>query len=224
MPLLVIGNKNYSSWSLRPWLLLRHFGVAFDELRLKLDTPEFHAEIDKWSLTRTVPVLHDDGLVVPDSLAICEYANERWLDGRGWPADLRTRAKARAAAAEMHSGFRALRTQLPMNCRRQPDNYRWDANAQADMDRIQQLWGELRSEHADQGALQGSDFLCGSFGIVDAMFAPVVMRFIGYGVALDDNATRYVEAITALPAMREWRAAAEAEPEHIAATDNLVQA
>jgi glutathione S-transferase len=219
MPLLVIGNKNYSSWSLRPWLLLRHFDVPFDELRLKLDTPEFHAEIDRWSPTRTVPVLHDDGLVVPDSLAICEYANERWLDGRGWPADLRTRAKARAAAAEMHSGFRALRTQLPMNCRRKPDNYRWDASAQADMDRIQQLWRELRSEHADEG-----DFLCGAFGIVDAMFAPVVMRFVGYGVALDDNAKRYVEAITALPAMREWLAAAGAEPERIEATDNLVQA
>ena len=219
MPLLVIGNKNYSSWSLRPWLLLRHFGVAFDELRLKLDTPEFHAEIDKWSPTRTVPVLHDDGLVVPDSLAICEYANERWLDGRGWPADLRTRAKARAAAAEMHSGFRALRTQLPMNCRRKPDGYRWDASAQADMDRIQQLWRELRSDHAGRG-----DFLCGGFGIVDAMYAPVVMRFVGYGVALDDNAKRYVEAITTLPAMREWLAAAHAEPERIEATDNLVQA
>ncbi|KQY55122.1 glutathione S-transferase family protein [Lysobacter sp. Root494] len=224
MPLLVIGNKNYSSWSLRPWLLLRHFGVAFDELRLRLDTPEFHAEIDKWSPTRTVPVLHDEGLVVPDSLAICEYANERWLDGRGWPADLRTRAKARAAAAEMHSGFRALRTQLPMNCRRKPDNYRWDASAQADMDRIQQLWRELRGEHADQGALQEGEFLCGGFGIVDAMYAPVVMRFVGYGVGLDDNAKRYVEAITALPAMREWFAAADAEGERIEATDNLVQA
>lgn len=219
MPLLVIGNKNYSSWSLRPWLLLRHFGVAFDELGLKLDTPEFHTEIGKWSPTRTVPVLHDDGLVVPDSLAICEYANERWLGGRGWPADLRTRAKARAAAAEMHSGFRALRTQLPMNCRRKPDNYRWDASAQADMDRIQQLWRELRGEHAGQG-----DFLCGGFGIVDAMYAPVVMRFTGYGIALDDNAKRYVEAITAMPAMREWLAAADAEPERIEATDNLVQA
>ena len=135
MPQLVIGNKNYSSWSLRPWLLLRHFGIPFDEVRLNLDTPEFFAQIGRWSPTRTVPVLHDDGLVVPDSLAICEYANERWLDGRGWPADLRVRAQARAAAAEMHSGFRALRLQLPMNCRRQPDAYRWDANAQADMDR-----------------------------------------------------------------------------------------
>lgn len=219
MPLLVIGNKNYSSWSLRPWLLLRHFGVAFDELRLNLDTPEFHAEIGRWSPTRTVPVLHDDGLVVPDSLAICEYANERWLDGRGWPADLRKRAKARAAAAEMHSGFRALRAQLPMNCRRRPDAYRGDAKAQADIDRIQQLWRELRTEHAADG-----DFLCGNFGIVDAMFAPVVMRFLGYGVAMDDNARRYVETLTALPAMGEWRAAAEAEAEYLPDTDNLVLA
>ena len=98
MPLLVIGNKNYSSWSLRPWLLLRHFGVAFQEKRLNLDTPEFFAEIGRWSATGTVPVLHDEGLVIQDSLAICEYANERWLDGRGWPADLRTRA-ARCACS-----------------------------------------------------------------------------------------------------------------------------
>jgi glutathione S-transferase len=166
-----------------------------------------------------VPVLHDEGLVVPDSLAICEYVNERWLDGRGWPADLRVRAQARAAAAEMHSGFRALRTQLPMNCRRQPDAYRWDANTQADIDRVQQLWGELRAQFSDKG-----DFLCGEFGIVDAMFAPVAMRFIGYGVKLDDNAARYVDTLLALPAMREWRAAAEAEAERIADTDRLVQA
>ena len=218
MPLLVIGNKNYSSWSLRPWLLLRHFGVAFEERRLPLDTPEFFAQIGCWSPTRTVPVLHDDGLVVPDSLAICEYANERWLDGRGWPQDLRTRARARAAAAEMHSGFRALRTQLPMNCRRTPDAYRWDAAAQADIDRVQQLWRELREAHAADG-----DFLCGAFGIVDAMFAPVVMRFLGYGVAMDDNARRYADALLALPAVQEWRVAAAAEIERIEDTDRLAQ-
>lgn len=219
MPLLVIGNKNYSSWSLRPWLLMRHFGVGFEEMRLKLDTPEFFAEIGRWSPTRTVPVLHDDGLVIPDSLAICEYVNERWLDGRGWPADLRTRAIARAAAAEMHAGFRALRTQLPMNSRRTPDGYRWDAQAQADIDRVQALWKQLRSEH---GA--GGDFLLGGFGIADAMFAPVVIRFLGYGVPLDETARRYCEAVDALPAMREWRTAGAAEPERIEATDRLAQA
>lgn len=219
MPLLVIGNKNYSSWSLRPWLLLRQFGVAFDEQLLNLDTPEFHAQIGAWSPTRRVPVLHDDGLLVWDSLAICEYANERWLDGRGWPQTLAGRAQARAAAAEMHSGFAALRGQLPMNCRRQPDGYRWDAAAEADIARVQQLWAWLRAAHGD-----GGDFLCGGFGIVDAMFAPVAMRFIGYGVAMDDHAARYVDALCALPAMREWRVAAEAESERIADTEAFVRA
>ena len=214
MPLLVIGNKNYSSWSLRPWLLLRQFGIAFEERRLAMDTPAFREQIGPLSPSRRVPALHDDGLVVWDSLAICEYANERWLDGRGWPASLPVRAVARAAAAEMHSGFPALRAQLPMNCRRRPDAYRGDAAAQADIARMQALWGRLREEH---GA--GGDFLCGTFGIVDAMFAPVAVRFVGYGVAMDATAGRYVDALSALPAMREWQAAAEAESERIATSE-----
>ena len=224
MPLLVIGNKNYSSWSLRPWLLLRQFGLAFEERRLSLDTDAFHDEIGRWSPTGRVPALHDDSapnesLLIWDSLAICEYINERWLDGRGWPADIAERAIARAAAAEMHSGFGALRTQLPMNCRRVPDRYRGDAAADADIARVQQLWQQLRDNHGGMG-----DFLCGEFGIVDAMFAPVVFRFRGYGVALDDNATRYCDTMLALPAMREWLSAAEVEREHLEATDALAQA
>ena len=214
---LTIGNKNYSSWSLRPWLLLRHFDVAFEEHRLVLDTPAFHAEIGHWSPTRRVPALHDEGLVVWDSLAICEYANERWLRGRGWPDHLPTRAIARAASAEMHSGFSALRTQLPMNVRRQPDAYRWNDGAQRDIDRIQQLWRHLREAHGADG-----NFLCGRFGIVDAMFAPVAFRFIGYGVPMDHVANAYVDALLALPAMREWRTAAEAESEANPDTDALV--
>jgi glutathione S-transferase len=207
---LVIGNKNYSSWSLRPWLLLRHFGVEFAEMRLPLDTAEFHARIGQWSPTRRVPVLRDGDLAVWDSLAICEYANERWLAGRGWPAALEARTVARCAAAEMHSGFAALRTQLPMNVRRQPDAYRWDQDAAADIERVQALWRELRVRF---GA--GGDFLCGSFGIVDAMFAPVVFRFRGYGVRTDDTASAWIDAMLALPAMQEWDAAAQAENEHL---------
>ena len=227
MPVLVIGNKNYSSWSLRPWLLLRQFGVAFEEQRLALDTPAFHDQIGHWSPSRRVPALHDDGLVVWDSLAICEYANERWLGGRGWPALLHHRALARAASAEMHSGFTALRAQLPMNCRRRPDGYRWDAAAEADIARVQALWALLRGECGDgigDGLGGGGDFLCGEFGIVDAMFAPVAIRFVGYGVEMDETASRYVAALSALPAMREWQAAAEAEPERIVATERLAQA
>ena len=219
MPLLVIGNKNYSSWSLRPWLLLRQFDVAFEERRLSLDTEAFHDEIGRWSPTGRVPALHDEGLLVWDSLAICEYINERWLDGRGWPADIAARAHARAAAAEMHSGFGALRTQLPMNCRRVPDHYRGDAAAAADIARVQALWRQLRDRYGSEG-----DFLCGKFGIVDAMFAPVAVRFRGYGVPLDASSARYGEALFALPAMRQWCEAAAAEPEHIAATDAIALA
>jgi glutathione S-transferase len=211
---LVIGNKNYSSWSLRPWLLLRHFGVAFDEVRLPLDTPEFHAQVGQWSPTRRVPVLRDGELTVWDSLAICEYANDRWLQGRGWPADLATRALARCAASEMHSGFAALRGQLPMNVRRQPNGYRWDADAERDIARVQELWRELRTRFGGQG-----DFLCGGFGVVDAMFAPVCVRFRGYGVRTDDTASAYMDAIFALPAMREWEAAARAETERVGADE-----
>lgn len=215
-PVLVIGNRNYSSWSLRPWLLLRQFGVEFDEVVLALDTPEFAAQALRHSPTGKVSALRDGDLVLWDSLAICEYANERWLGGRGWPPELPRRALARAAAAEMHSGFAALRTQLPMNSRRRPDGYRWDAAAQRDIDRVQALWRTLRREH---GA--GGDFLFGGFGIVDAMFAPVAIRFDGYGVALDDTAAAYLQALSALPALRQWRQAAEQESARVAATDAL---
>lgn len=207
---LVIGNKNYSSWSLRPWLLLRQAGVAFEEVRLPLDTPEFQARIGDWSPTGRVPVLHDHGQVVWDSLAICEYANERWLRGSGWPGDPERRALARSVACEMHSGFPALRAQLPMNCRREPRERHWDQAAQRDIDRVQALWAELRAQAA------GGDFLFGGFGIADAMFAPVCVRFRGYGVPLAGAAADYVEAIYALPAMSEWLMSGRGETERVA--------
>jgi len=200
---LVIGNKNLSSWSLRPWLLLRHFRVDFYEHLLLLDTPEFKAQITDWSPNARVPVLHHDGLIVWDSLAICEYIDETFLARRGWPAAAPARAQARSAAAEMHSGFAALRQQLPMNCQRQPDANRWDAEAERDIARIQALWRIIKSRHG-----QGGPFLCGDFGIVDAMFAPVAVRFVGYGVAMDETATAFVDALYALPAFRQWHAAA----------------
>ncbi len=206
LPCLVIGDKNLSSWSLRPWLLLRHFEVPFEELPLPLDTPEFAARIGTYSPTGRVPVLWDGALQVWDSLAICDYANERWLGGSGWPAALEVRAQARAAACEMHSGFSALRRQLPMQTCRQPDGQHWDAEAQADIARIVQLWATLRERHGADGA-----FLCGDFGIVDAMFAPVAVRFAGYGVEVPAAAAQYMAALEALPAMREWRAGAAAE-------------
>jgi len=212
---LVIGNKNYSSWSLRPWLLLRHHGIAFAEEWLPLDTPEFHARIGQWSPTRRVPVLHDDGLVVWDSLAICEYVNDKWLDGKGWPGELSARAVARCAAAEMHSGFASLRGQLPMNVRRQPTAPHWDEAVDRDVQRVLELWRGLRA-----GFGAGGPFLFGAgFGIVDAMFAPVCVRFRGYGVVVDSVARDYMAAIFALPAMREWEQAALAETPRVAADE-----
>lgn len=213
-PLLVIGNKNYSSWSLRPWLYLKQVGVEFRELRLPLDTPQFAERIGALSPTRKVPVLHHDGMVVWDSLAICEYANEAFADGGGWPQDRRDRAEARAAAAEMHGGFSALRQHLPMNCRRRYPGFQIADAAAADIARVQALWSALRARHAGAGP-----FLCGSFGIVDAMYAPVALRFVTYDVALDDTARAYVDALLALPALRAWIADAHAEPETVAADE-----
>jgi glutathione S-transferase len=210
MPRLAIGNRNYSSWSLRPWLLLRQFGVAFEEDVLPLDTPEFATRIAAYGGAGRVPVLVDGDVTVWDSLAICEYANERWLGGRGWPADAALRALARSAAAEMHSGLGALRSQLPMNVRRRPDAYRWDADAQRDIERVQALWARLRSR-AGEGTGADEGFLLGTFGIVDAMFAPVCVRLRGYGAPVDAVAAAFMDAIFALPAFREWEAAALAE-------------
>ena len=211
---LVIGNKNYSSWSLRPWLLMRHFGLQFQEVMLPLDTPEFFRRIPDYSPTGRVPALHVDEDVVWDSLAICETVNERWLDGRGWPDDLRARAAARSAACEMHSGFGALRSQLPMNCRHQPRTPHWDAAAARDAARIEAIWEDLRGRF---GA--GADFLCGPFGIVDAMFAPVCVRLRGYGVPVSSSSRAYMQSVFDLPAMREWQAAAEAEPARVEADE-----
>ncbi|MFC3278326.1 glutathione S-transferase family protein [Xanthomonas fragariae] len=206
LPRLVIGDKTLPCWSLRPWLLLRHFQVPFQEVALQLNTPQFQARIAGYSPTRQVPVLWDDALHVWDSLAIYEYVNERWLDGRGRPADLAVRAQARAAAAEVHSGFTALRSQLPMNLARQPGSAHWDAAAERDITRIQALWASLRAEHGHAG-----NFLCGEFGIVDAMFAPVALRLASYGVPLFEAAGHYLAALDALPALCEWKQGAERE-------------
>ena len=214
MRTLVIGNKNYSSWSLRPWLLMRHFGLEFDEVKLPLDTPEFFQRIGAYSPTRRVPALQLGDEIVWDSLAICETVNERWLGGRAWPESPRARAVARSAACEMHSGFAAMRSQLPMNCRRQPREPHWDAAADRDIARIEQLWQALRSTHGRDGG-----FLCGQFGIVDAMFAPVCVRFRGYGPPLQESTLDYMQRMLALPAMMDWMSAAEAEPARVAADE-----
>jgi glutathione S-transferase len=205
-PLLVIGNKRYSSWSLRPWLLLAHHGVAFDEVVLPLDTPEFSERIGALSPSRRVPALRHGELDLWDSLAIVEYANETWLDGAGWPADRLQRARARACAAEMHSGFTALRGECPMNvCRMLPAPLPLSAAAEADVARVVALWRDALNR-------SGGPFLFGGFGIIDAFFAPVTTRLTTYAIPIPADARAYIEAVQSLPAFRRWVDDAAREP------------
>jgi glutathione S-transferase len=202
---LVIGNKNLSSWSLRPWLLLRHFGVPFNEVLLKLDTAEFKDQVRKFSPAGKVPVLTHGDLRLWDSLAISEYVNEVFLQGKGWPADPVKRANARAIVCEMHSSFAALRKQMSMNLQRQASPVNLDADAQADVARVQEIWQQARA------VAVGGPFLFGEFCIADAFYAPVATRFTNYAVTMDAVSTDYVKSLYALAAMKEWIAAALSE-------------
>jgi glutathione S-transferase len=207
---LVIGNKNYSSWSLRAWLALRQAGLEFDEIRVKLDQPDTNANILVHTPSGRVPCLLDGGITVWDSLAICEYVSETYLDGALWPRNPEARAHARAIVCEMHSGFPALRAHMSMDIRsRLPDKGRaalGKPGVATDVARIQAMW---------TGCLQrfGGPLLFGSFSIADAFFAPVVTRFATYGVALAAPLMGYANAVMALPAMQQWVVAAHAEPE-----------
>ena len=211
---LVIGNKNYSSWSLRPWLAMKQAGIAFNETSVPLGRPETTEKILRYSPSGRVPCLIDGELTVFDSLAICEYVSEKLSEkGDGgaslWPRDMKARARARSVVAEMHSGFAALRTRMPMDIRSRLPDRGQDAlqrgDVAADVTRIQSVWDECLSE--------GGPMLFGSFSIADAFYAPVVTRFATYGVKLSPLLEAYSEIVLALPAMQQWIAAAKAEPE-----------
>jgi glutathione S-transferase len=207
---LVIGNKNYSSWSLRPWLLLRQSGIPFSEVRIPLYRPDTLDELRAWSPSGLVPLLQDGECKVWDSLAIAEYLNERFPELQLWPADSAARAMARSVSAEMHAGFGALRQAMSMNIRgRYPEQGR-TPECLRDIARIQAIWNDCRSRHGADG-----DFLFGHFSIADAMYAPVALRFQTYAVALEGAARDYAETMLALPAMQEWIAAAMTETERI---------
>jgi glutathione S-transferase len=199
--LLVIGNKNYSSWSLRPWLAMKVLGLAFEEQRIALYTAQAKAEILRHSPAGKVPVLVDGATVVWDSLAILEYLAERHPGL--WPAGREERARARSLAAEMHSGFAHLRTHMSMNVRRRYPGKGRTPEALAEVERIQQIFDAAKGP-----------FLFGAFGAVDAMYAPVLLRFRTYGVSARNRG--YAERVLDLPALREWSEAAEREPEAIA--------
>lgn len=208
LPTLVIGNKNYSSWSLRAHLMVRHAELAHTEVRLALDTPAFADAIAQWSPTRRVPVLMVDGTPIWDSLAIGEYLAE---DAPSlWPTDRLARAFARCVSAEMHSGFAALRGQMPMNCRARNRHVGLTRELAADIARVEALWNEGRSRFAAAGP-----WLAGPFSIADCMYAPVAFRFRTYGVTPRDAAGEYLERLLAHPHMQAWDTAAATEPETI---------
>jgi len=203
---LVMGNRNYSSWSLRAWLCLRKSGISFEEVVLPLDSAEFEESIGDYSPTRRVPVLWDDGQCIWDSLAICEYANDNFCDGALWPRDAHSRGLGRAMAAEMHSGFHQLRSKLPMNCRARNRYVPIDDALQADIDRVFSLWGDSLVSHADVGP-----WLLGRYSIADAMFAPVVIRFLNYGVTLPVDIVPYCEHVLSDPDLIAWCEKAQSE-------------
>jgi glutathione S-transferase len=202
---LIFGNKNYSSWSMRPWLVLKHFGIPFDEDQVLLSGAGWREVLRKKSPSGKVPVLVDGDIVVHETIAIIEYLAERYPHKKIWPTDRKLRAQARAVAAEMHGGFAALRNAAPMNLRGSFPN-RLDLDPLAgDLRRVDQLWGDLL--HWSDGP-----YLFGEFTAADAMFAPLATRIRTYELPVSDVAAEYVEAIYALPAFQEWFAAAVKEP------------
>jgi len=201
---LYIGNKNYSSWSLRPWLAMRVAEIDFTEKLIPLFDEAWPQAIAKVSPTNKVPVLHDGGLVLPETIAILEYAAE--LKPELWPADTKTRAMARAVAAEMHAGFTALRSYMPMNIRKNLSGLGMGPGVDVDIERICKIWHDCRSQFSSDGS-----FLFGGFSNADAMFAPIVSRFMTYQPVLPTHAKTYMEAVQSLPAMQAWNDAARQE-------------
>ena len=205
---IYLGNKNYSSWSLRPWLVLKHIGIPFEEIVIPLYEATSKATVMKYSPSGRVPALHHRGLVVWESLAICEYLAESFATFHLWPRDTDARAVARAVSNEMSSGFQALRAHLPMNVRSSFPGRGVSPEAQADINRVSAIWRGCRKRFGEGRG----DFLFGPFGIADAMYAPVVTRFRTYKIELEREIDAYCETIMTMPAMQEWIAAARNEP------------
>ncbi len=210
-PKLIIGNKNYSSWSLRAWLLLREAGIEFDEQRICLDVDTTADEIAALHAGKTVPILQLGDLTVWDSLAIAETVAERWPDRQLWPDDPDVRAYARSISAEMHAGFPVLRECMPMNCRAMGREVPLPDVLTDDIDRVIAIWSHCHRHYsADNG------WLFGRFSVADAMYAPVVLRFRTYGIKVPESAGFYPHRLLESEAMQAWLAAAECEIEVIA--------
>jgi glutathione S-transferase len=211
---LAIGNKNYSSWSMRPWVLLTQAGIAFEEIQLRFSDNGKVEGIEPYSPTRQVPVLIVDGEPVWDSLAIAEAAAELFPQKQLWPADPRARQIARSICAEMHAGFRALRGAMPVNIRASHPGKGMSLEVQQDIERIVEIWESCRARFG-----KGGELLFGQFTVADAYYAPVATRFLTYAVTLPPAAQRYADALLRLPAVRDWMAQARRETEFVPADE-----
>ncbi len=194
--ILVVGNKTYSSWSLRTWVLMTHFEIPFEEVAIRFDMPDTEKNIRKYSPTGLVPLLIDGDLKVWDTLAIAEYLNEKFPQKQMWPQDKQKRAFARSISSEMHSGFQQMRNIMSHHLKLTFNDYDW-SGAVKDVERVKSIWNECL-DHS------GGPFLFGAFTIADAMFAPVVNRFITYSVPVDGKIAAYVKSVRELPAHRKW--------------------
>lgn len=215
---LVIGNKNYSSWSLRAWLYMRMSNIPFEEVRLSLLRAGWKTEILKYSGAGRVPILMDDGLVVWDSLAIVEYLAEKYPNSVGWPEDASARARARSVSSEMHAGFQHLRDELPQNVRmRRPlSEAQLSESCIGEVQRIDDIWRDCRLAC---GA--ASPWLFGSFSIADVMFAPVALRFVTYSIDVSVESRHFVTGVQSLEPIKEWCDEAAREPEALDFVDAL---
>ena len=207
---LIIGNKNYSSWSLRPWVFLKQNQIRFSEKRIALFTDTTNQELSEYNSDYKVPVLKDGGLLIWDSLSILEYISEKYLASRGWPRDANARALARSVSCEMHSSFYNVRNELPMNCRKRFKNFALSSEAEREVTRIKELWQQCRSQYGDNG-----EWLFGTYSIADAMYAPVALRFHGYNIPLSGVEKAYVKSVLNQPCIVEWINAGKAETEVI---------
>jgi len=211
---LIIGNKNYSSWSLRPWIFMKQMGLAFNEKRVALFTETMDQELEQYHSDYKVPILTDDGFIVWDSLAIVEFVSEKYLDNKGWPADLAARAEARAVSAEMHSSYINVRSEMPMNCRKIFSNIKLSPQAEKEVERITAVWRYFRRKYAD-----GGDWLFGEYSIADAMFAPIVLRFHGHSIPLKEIEAEYCQTVLGQSHIMEWIEAGKQETEIIEADE-----
>ena len=196
---LIIGNKNYSSWSLRPWILMKHFDIAFDEQYIWLFSAQMQSDMQRYSPSLKVPVLRDDDLKVWDSLAICEYISEQYLQGSGWPKATSQRSIARSICAEMHSGFNAIRSEMPMNCRREPSAITLTDQAALEIKRVIDIFDQCLEQPSQTGS-----FLFGEFSIADAFYMPIVARFNCYSIDVPNNVSKYMQTMLNLPAYQRW--------------------